>query len=383
LAENQKDWDNVLRESEVKNRERSTTRVVNTISSLVDGKLWSNPDMKEFGMHYYEMLKGQNESEADDFLYRLRSAKAKVDQANLLTQAVKPRSGFVFELMAMTPVFAFGFVHTHSCLPDVGVRLVRKLSPARTRWLWALEAITQSRSSRKMNFPHHHRVSREDLATGKLTLLSVWSYDKFLFRLRIMEIVHAEWCVSPGTFTMKAARDPWSEQFRDMLDVERLNARSAWHNFNPTTSILEASYMLTSPCARRHSTGSLAPGDVLDLSMHRLSSASATPTRRAQSNRSEQVSPQRVGPSAREASLARDLEASRQREEQLLRRNAALEEEMRAVRELLRHGGEQASAVVSASRRMLELSRASQSLLSAAEKTGTASDEKLVSAKAM
>jgi len=182
-----------------------------------------------------------------------------VDDANAITEVVRPHSGLLFELVTMAPVLCFGYGSSN--LPEFAVQLVHRVSAAKSRWRGAcrevrsrnvFSAVKELRGSLDPgggscsstaappspnggaaspntpgfvgSNPGSALVSprsgvgavgspgrASDWAEHPVELLSVWSWQKFTARLELMHAVYREWSADKEGFILNASNDAWTE----------------------------------------------------------------------------------------------------------------------------------------------------------------------------
>jgi len=172
----------------------------------------SNDLEQELARRYFNQLQSQNRDSQGifmlrAFMQRAKRARMKVDEANDLTNKVRPKSGLHFELASQAPVLSYGFAR-HANLPELCVRLVRRMSPLQRfrRAAWKLMAAKGMRIKDAVEsvLPSKPNDSAPEL-------LSTWAWTKFLSRLEMMHEVRESWLADPDNFLLDPAKDPWAE----------------------------------------------------------------------------------------------------------------------------------------------------------------------------
>ena len=140
------------------------------------------------------------------YLYEAKKTKRLVDEANEITQAVRPQDNLRFELDSVSPVLFLGFPES-DFLPHLVVRVVRVLTQAQRRWKGLKDHVVG-----KMGHNRFGSVA-DALQTNSQEpseLLFVWSVSKFMGRLDMMRDIYHNW-MSGISFTVDLREDPWVE----------------------------------------------------------------------------------------------------------------------------------------------------------------------------
>ena len=111
-------------------------------------------------------------------LYEAKKAKRLVDEANEITQAIRPQDNLRFELNAIAPMLAMGYAPNF--IPEMLVRVIRILTPAQKRWKGLRGYVLKHIGT--------HEGSEQDHE-----VLFVWTLNKFVSRLDMMRDIYHTW----------------------------------------------------------------------------------------------------------------------------------------------------------------------------------------------
>lgn len=180
------------------------------ITSVLLGKRSQDPEQVEVAKKYLSNLRNHNLNDAGETALRifLRSAKrcqTLVDEANELTNVLRPDEGLLFELSSSAPMLAPGYAHD---LPILRVRLVQRVSEAKKRWRLAVNKIASHMSFAKVlqkmdSFAHHTDDDMQEI--------SIWPWKRFMDRLVLMRDLFDSWAQDPSHFTIDSELDPWKD----------------------------------------------------------------------------------------------------------------------------------------------------------------------------
>jgi len=191
----------------------------NLLIDILGKERAAQPDQLQMAQKYVDQLHGQNvdstgAASVHEFMLLARNAASMVDEANHITEDVKPggERGLQFQLCAISPPLAFGY--TASSCPELGVRLVRHLSKSQVSRKTTLAAARRSSVNA-------HEAMLDQLSSGagalpgdeeSLEVLFVWTFQKFTSRLQLMQEVWDVKHENPDTFDLEKMSNPWSEQ---------------------------------------------------------------------------------------------------------------------------------------------------------------------------
>mmetsp|Transcript_58903 Transcript_58903/g.137644 ORF Transcript_58903/g.137644 Transcript_58903/m.137644 type:complete len:868 (-) Transcript_58903:60-2663(-) len=214
-----KDWSELQQEAQEQADLREEAMTTHVIAKILGKERAADEEQQEEALRYCQQilhgLPGNDRTFLHAFLRSTLKAKQLVDQANTLTNEVKPRSGFVMELAFTSKVLGHG--QGQASLPELCVRVLREMSVARVRWKWAVDSLKMRKLSgvlRKMS-----RLATQELplqigsAESRRELLYTWSWKKFTGRLARMHALHARWAEArdPAGLDLEEMDDPWIE----------------------------------------------------------------------------------------------------------------------------------------------------------------------------
>lgn len=184
--------------------------------------------------HYCSQLQNQNldaegATSVRAFLRSAKRAKRLLDEANDITDAVRPQDNLCFELTSIAPVMSFGFAPLD--LPVLGVRLVKKVSAASKRWKHALQAVKHSRISWSSIITQLDNIATV-VSEENVQEIATWSFTRFRGRLELMRDTYVSWTADPTTFKIDPLFDPWK-------DVGPAEARDLCHGKDDQLSVMQ------------------------------------------------------------------------------------------------------------------------------------------------
>lgn len=159
------------------------------------------------------------------FLEKAEGYRKLVDEANDITQELRPSERLLFELVAHAPVLAFGFTQggsassrSRNCLPELGVQLVHHESPAKARWNFATNRVALQSGGMSALAKILKGPGEEEMAKGTFKLMYTWTWSKFMSRLDLMRSLRQDHEDDPGGFKLDPHNDPWAEYGPGELD---------------------------------------------------------------------------------------------------------------------------------------------------------------------
>eukprot|EP00931_Biecheleriopsis_adriatica_P073829 TRINITY_DN48042_c0_g1_i1.p1 TRINITY_DN48042_c0_g1~~TRINITY_DN48042_c0_g1_i1.p1 ORF type:complete len:1119 (+),score=211.71 TRINITY_DN48042_c0_g1_i1:151-3507(+) len=188
---------------------------------ILGKKRAAQPEQLQMAKRIMSQLQSQNLdsdgiTNVHEFLLMAKKAAGMVEEANHITDDVKPggQTGLKFELCGVAPVFATGYGRT--CCPDLSVRLVRRISPEQAKA--KASAANARRMSRQasatrtsMLLQHFADSGNSGEEESQVEVLFIWNFEKFSSRLQLMqEIWHAR-AEDPRKFKLDNFANPWSE----------------------------------------------------------------------------------------------------------------------------------------------------------------------------
>eukprot|EP00927_Polykrikos_kofoidii_P085825 TRINITY_DN9425_c0_g1_i2.p1 TRINITY_DN9425_c0_g1~~TRINITY_DN9425_c0_g1_i2.p1 ORF type:complete len:906 (+),score=153.57 TRINITY_DN9425_c0_g1_i2:137-2854(+) len=148
------------------------------------------------------------------FLLRMRAARQLIDQANELTQVLRPTEHLRFELLTQAPALGFGFPETGN-LPELVVRLVHEVPKARRLWRTACRdvvGVARALMDKVQQSAPPSRSKEFSIPTSTfLEVIHTFSWEKFTQRLELLRHLHSQWLEDPTKFTIEPFADPWHE----------------------------------------------------------------------------------------------------------------------------------------------------------------------------
>lgn len=201
--------------SEVSAPKESSTSASN-LAEFISSILGPDADNAQVqtAQEYLKWMRGQHlDSQSETslliFLRAAQYAKKLVDEANEITQVVRPKDGLFFELTAVAPMLAPGY--KPSDLPALSVRLVREISHGKLLWGKAMKSnmMKQGGVHGIIGRLGSHAPNQQDEMEGRKEL-SVWSFEKFKGRLDLMRDTYESWGTHPN-FSIDPLLDPWKD----------------------------------------------------------------------------------------------------------------------------------------------------------------------------
>eukprot|EP00391_Amoebophrya_sp_Ameob2_P003883 CAMPEP_0179009938 /NCGR_PEP_ID=MMETSP0795-20121207/16537_1 /TAXON_ID=88552 /ORGANISM="Amoebophrya sp., Strain Ameob2" /LENGTH=1119 /DNA_ID=CAMNT_0020705165 /DNA_START=259 /DNA_END=3618 /DNA_ORIENTATION=- len=200
-----------------RSRYASTQTLEKCVKDLIGDEQASDATKLYLAKQYISNLKHLSidaEPRVFGFLYECKKAKHLVEEANEITNAVRPQDNLRFELDTMAPVLFTGYSQ-QNFLPQLLVRVVRVLTFAQKRWHAIRHRIHYAKGH--ILSPNHLKEYDEEIhkhpeahPEEEYELLFVWSMTKFLGRLDMMRDIYHNW-MTGVSFFVDLKEDPWVE----------------------------------------------------------------------------------------------------------------------------------------------------------------------------